>query len=408
MLATPSPYGLAVSSRFPLSDDGLNDGPRARRNRGSAGSTHDSFRLGHIVGRVVTSEPTTEYARRDGHHVAFQVIGSGPPYLVIVPGLTSHLEIQWEDASYRSFVRRLAKFSAVVRFDKRGTGLSDPVVALPTLDERVADLAAVIAAAGARRPFRLGYSEGGPIAVRFVASTSELVAGLVLYGTSARNPPPWAMARLEAAMGAWGTGASIEVFAPSLAADPGARRARARLERASASPAMARAILGALAISDVRPLLPAIRTPALVVHRTEEFIPIDEARYLAAHIEGADLVEMPGVDHIPWVGDSDAIVGAIERFVTAHARAEPQAQVGEPRPSAPSRPIAGWASLTPKELEVVSLVAAGASNPEIARRLFISRHTVETHVKHIFAKLGVDSRVALAGEALRRNQRTDT
>jgi len=356
----------------------------------------------------VATEESTQYARRGDAHIAFQVHGHGPRTLVLIPGLTSHLEVQWEDPGHRSFVRRMARSARVIRFDKRGTGLSDPVDEVPTLDQRVEELEAVLDAAGAEDVVLFGYSEGGPIAMKFAVERADRVAGLVMYGTSARNPPPWAIKRLSAALDAWGTGASIDLFAPSLASDPKARAERGRFERASASPAMAKAIVAALALTDVRPLLDRITVPTVVLHRRQEFVPLEEAQHLAAHIAGAELVELDGHDHIPWVGDSDALVREVERFLDRVCPAESAAADranGRRAAQRPARPVAGWASLTPREEAVALLVSEGASNNEIAQRLFISPKTVETHVKHIFAKLGVDSRVSLAGTATREAPR---
>jgi DNA-binding CsgD family transcriptional regulator len=237
--------------------------------------------------------------------------------------------------------------------------------------------------------------------LHYAATDADRLGGLVLYGTSARNPPPWAIEKLRAALEGWGTGASIELFAPTLADDPVARSNRARLERASASPAMARAMVGALALIDVRSLLEQVRVPTLVLQRTDEFVPIDEARYLAAHIAGAELGELPGIDHTPWVGDSDAIVAVVERFMARNSLTPANVSSGRSSRRQGARPSAGWASLTEREQTVAALVSEGASNPDIARRLFISRQTVETHVTHIFSKLGVESRAAVVAEALK-------
>jgi pimeloyl-ACP methyl ester carboxylesterase/DNA-binding CsgD family transcriptional regulator len=349
----------------------------------------------------------TRYARSGDAHIAFQVIGNGPA-MVLVPGLTSHLELQWEDPAYRSFIRRLARFSTVVRYDKRGTGLSDPVSTAPTLEERVDDLAAVIADVGVARPVLAGISEGGPIAIRFAAEHKS-VAGLVLYGTSARRPPPWFVEKAGPAIAAWGTGASLGLFAPSLADDQSARAARARLERGSASPAMIREIVAASALIDVRPLLSLVHAPALVLHRTDDVIPVEEARYLADHLPSAQLVQLPGADHIPWVGDAQAIVDEIERFLAIVSPASDRPAERPRRPRARvERPVSGWASLTTREQAVATLVADGWSNPAIATRLYISRQTVETHVKHIFAKLGVESRAGLAAVARRHTGQPNT
>jgi pimeloyl-ACP methyl ester carboxylesterase/DNA-binding CsgD family transcriptional regulator len=358
---------------------------------------------------VPSLEPRTRYAiTGDGAHIAFHAVGDASVDLVIVPGLASHLELQWEDPAYRSFVRKLATFARVITFDKRGTGLSDPAAELPDLDQRVDDLIAVMTAANASRPFVLGYSEGGPIAMKFASEHPDLLRGLVLYGTSPRNPPDWAVEQLRGAIDVWGSGASIALFAPSQAGDPVAREKRARFERAAASPSMARAIVDALALVDVRPLLGSIEVPTLVVHREGDLVPIGDARYTAAHIAGARLAELPGTDHIPWVGDTDAVVDVVEEFVRSHAPQTapvPRSASGARRAA---RPSTGWHSLTEREADVAMLVAEGASNPEIAQRLFISRQTVESHLKHIFSKLAVESRAAVAAEAVRRKSTPNT
>jgi pimeloyl-ACP methyl ester carboxylesterase/DNA-binding CsgD family transcriptional regulator len=347
----------------------------------------------------MTEQPVTRYATGSGAHVAYQVLGHGPA-IVIVPGFASHLEVEWEDSACRSFIRRLAAFATVVRFEKRGTGLSDPVQELPTLKERDADLAAVIADAGVGRSVLLGYSEGGPIAVRFAVTHQKSVRGLILYGTSAHKPPPWAMEQLRTAAAAWGTGASIELFARSQADDPGARRVQARFERASASPAMARALVESLSLTDVEGLLPRINVPTLVVHRTHDMVPVEEGRFLARHIASSRFSELAGVDHRPWAGDSQAVIDEIVRFHASLAPALAERfEPVRPKRRRPMRQMTGWASVTEREQAVVALVAEGCSNPEIARRLYISRETVQTHLKHIFAKLGVDSRTALAALA---------
>lgn len=149
----------------------------------------------------MAEQPVTRYATGSGAHIAYQILGHGPA-IMIAPGFASHLEVEWEDGACRSFIRRLAAFATVVRFDKGGTGLSDPVQELPTLQERDADLAAVIADAGVDRPVLLGFSEGGSIAVRFAVTHHESVRGLILYGASAHRPPPWAMEQLRMAAAA--------------------------------------------------------------------------------------------------------------------------------------------------------------------------------------------------------------
>ena len=224
----------------------------------------------------------------------------------MVPGMHSHLEVQWQLPGYRRFVRGLTRHCRLTRYDKLGTSLSDPTISTPTVGERVDDLAAVAAACGATAPVLLGFSEGGPLAIRFAAA--HRVSGLVLYGTSVRPPTSEARAELDLVLRDWGSGRSLDTFAPSLAADPAARRITASLERAAASPAMIRHVIGALADSSAEGLLEHLRIPTLVLHRAHEFIPVTEARNLAEHIPGAQLEILPGIDHQPWAGDVDAII----------------------------------------------------------------------------------------------------
>ena len=321
--------------------------------------------------------------------------GSGPVDLLFTPGLVSHLDLDWEDTAYRAFVRQLARFCRVIRFDKRGTGLSDPAGRPPTMAERYADAVAVLAAADAGPVVPFGYCEGGPIGLQLAAGQPELVRGLVLCGTTAHAAPPAVVELLRRTVAVWGSGATIELFAPSRARDAAQRTAQGQLERAAASPAMARATFEALGIADVTELLPSVRVPALVVHRRDEMVPVAEARGLAERLPDARYTEVDGCDHLPWVGDAEPIVAAIASFL-ASLELAPRPAAPHAAPARPKRPISGVAALTPRERQVADLVADGLSNPEIARRLFLSRHTVESHLKSITAKLGVDGRARIA------------
>jgi pimeloyl-ACP methyl ester carboxylesterase/DNA-binding CsgD family transcriptional regulator len=333
--------------------------------------------------------------------VAYQVTGEGPVDLVLTPGFISHLDLQWESVGYRRFVLQLAVFTRVIRYDKRGTGLSDPVTAVPTLEQRVDDLGAVLDAAGSARAVVLGYSEGGPTAIGFAVRMPERVLGLILYGTASMPPPPEIAGRFRDAVGRWGQGATVEMLAPSLLPSSTQRETAGALERASASPAMAAALVEAMMATDVRSLLPQVAVPTMVIHRQGDPIKVEQGRYLAGHIPGAAYVELGGADHLPWVGDTDAVVAPVERFVR---RFGGQLSVSAARARARSgRSATGWGSLTEAERSVAMLVAEGLSNPAIATRLFVSRHTVESHLKHAYAKLGISSRVELAGLALRED-----
>jgi pimeloyl-ACP methyl ester carboxylesterase/DNA-binding CsgD family transcriptional regulator len=331
--------------------------------------------------------------------VAYQVTGEGPIDLVLTPGFISHLDLQWESVGYRRFVRQLAVIARVIRYDKRGTGLSDPVAAVPTLGQRVADLSAVLDAAGSARAVLLGYSEGGPTAIRFAVRVPGRTLGLILYGTASMPPPPDIARRFRDAVGRWGQGVTLEMLAPSLLPSSAQVETAAALERASASPAMAAALVEAVIRTDVRSLLPQVAVPALVIHRRGELITVEQGRYLAGHIPGAEYVELDGADHLPWVGDTDAVLAPVERFLRRFDGQRRLPPAGA-RPRS-ARAATGWGSLTGAERSVAVLVAEGLSNPAIASRLFVSRHTVESHLKHAYAKLGVSSRVELAALALR-------
>jgi pimeloyl-ACP methyl ester carboxylesterase/DNA-binding CsgD family transcriptional regulator len=343
-------------------------------------------------------EPETYYAKSGGLRLAYQVTGEGPD-LVMVPGLTSHLEIQWRDPGYRRFVRSLSSFCRLVRFDKRGTGLSDPAAGPPTLEERVTDVIAVMSAARCRRPVVLGFSDGGPVAITLAAAHRRSARALILYGTSPRRPPGPVMRQLRAMARQWGQGDSLGIFAPTLAGEL-ARRDRAVFERASASPAMIRALVESLTATDVRGRLAEVAVPALVLHRRTDFVPFSEARLLAGGISGARLVELEGTDHLPWVGDASGVLSAMAEFV-AEVAGRPARRAGAVPAARPRRPAVGWEALTDAERRVAQLVAGGLANREVAERLFLSRYTVETHLKHVFAKLGVSSRAELAAVAPR-------
>jgi len=271
--------------------------------------------------------PETAYARSaDGVHIAYQVFGAGDVDLVFIPGFVSHLELTWQLPGLGRFMERLAAFSRVISFDKRGTGLSDPVPVseLPTLEERMDDLRAVMDAAGSERAVVVGVSEGGPMATVFAATHPGRVGGLVLIATTARfrraDDAPWGWSdhrvevMLEETESTWGTGRTMGVLAPTAVADP--LFDAGRFERSSASPGATTAIIQMAADTDARPALPSISAPTLVVHRTDDrVVPVEAGRDLAARIPGARLVELPGADHA-FFSDPDPVVDQVEEFVT--------------------------------------------------------------------------------------------
>ena len=347
---------------------------------------------------VARHAPPTRYAQSAGAKIAFQVSGEGPCDLVFVPGLVSHLELQWQQPSYRRFVTALEQACRVIRFDKRGTGLSDPTSAMPGMDERVADLAAVMDAAGSRAAVVFGVSDGGRGAIALAATHPGRVLGLILYGTSDRGPRPGLLRRYRSIVNRWGQGELLELVAPSLAGS-GSRDAAGAFERAAASPGMAAALIESMSQADVSGLLATLETPALVVHREQDMIPLADARAVADAIPGAVLRVVPGRDHLPWAGDWEPVVQAVAGFIDSVA-APRTVPAKKPRASLPRTRHVGWPSLTEGEWRVVALAAQGHTNAEIADRLYLSRYTVETHLKHVFAKLGLRSRAELAALAL--------
>ena len=278
--------------------------------------------------------PETRYARSGDVSIAYQVAGDGPIDLVVAPGWVSNVEVLWEDPAVARFFGRLATFSRLILFDKRGTGQSDRVADMPTLETRMDDVRAVMDAVGSTRAALCGYSEGGVMCALFAATYPDRTAALVMVGSYARSRKasdyPWG--RPDAALGelldairdGWGGPVGFEARAPSLARDERARQWWARFLRMSASPGAAAALARMNWDIDVRGILPAIRVPTLVVHSTGDLaIPVGAARYLSEHIGGARLRLLPGSDHLPWASDADAIAGEIEEFLTGERHDAP-------------------------------------------------------------------------------------
>jgi pimeloyl-ACP methyl ester carboxylesterase len=284
------------------------------------------------------SPPRTQYARSGDVSIAYQVVGEGPFDLLLALGFASHIELQWESPIFARFCDRLSSFSRLILFDKRGTGLSDPVVEAPTLEQRVDDIRAVMDAAGSERAALFGISEGGPTGVLVAATHPERITALVLHGAMARTTEapdyPWASpadalreAAAEFIAPYWGQDATgmIELFAPSLVGDAEVREYLERLERSAASPAMTQQIFEMFLDIDVRPILPTIRVPTLILHRRgDRVVNWRAGEHLAGQIPDARYVELPGVDHLPWAGDQEPVLGEVEEFLTgARSVAEP-------------------------------------------------------------------------------------
>src|SRR6266545_836746 len=264
------------------------------------------------------------YANAGGVSIAYRVTGEGPLDLVWVPGLGSNLEMDLESPALDRLMQRLASFSRLMVFDKRGMGLSDRNVGAPTLEERMDDVRAVMDAVGSERAALMGMSEGGPMSVLFAATYPERTVALVLYGSTARarrdvdypHGCDEAFAELYRIFdNGWGTGESLRVFAQSMADDERTREVMGRVERAAGSPGTMRPFLDTLVGIDVRAVLPMISVPTLVVHATDDAcVPIGNGRWLADHIPGARFVELPG-DHGGGLADA-RFADEVESFLT--------------------------------------------------------------------------------------------
>jgi pimeloyl-ACP methyl ester carboxylesterase/class 3 adenylate cyclase len=274
-------------------------------------------------------QPETRYAKSGDVNIAYQVVGSGPPDLVFVMGWVSNVDEFWTEPSFARFLTRLASFSRLIVFDKRGTGLSDRVneSALPTLEQRMDDVRAVMDAVGSQRAALLGISEGGAMCALFAATYPERTTGLMMFGAypvRCRTAEyPWGPSSEEhdqfvaQVRAQWGGPVGLDARMPSMARDDRFRQWWTRYLVHSASPGAAVTLLRMNAQIDVRNVLPAIRVPSLIMHRSgDRSLPVEGARYMAQRIPGAKYIEFPGDDHIPWVGDQDAVLDEIEEFLT--------------------------------------------------------------------------------------------
>ena len=282
----------------------------------------------------------TQYARSGNTHIAYQVVGQGPIDIIYVPGWVSHVELCWEEPTCARFLNRLSSFARLIIFDKRGTGLSDRVRddQLPTLEERMDDLNVVMEAASSESAALFGVSEGGNLSALFAATYPERTTALVMCGTFAKRiwsqDYPWAPTPeerqkvYEYVEREWGTQRDLEHYAPSMVGDDAFARRHATYCRHSASPGAALALLRMNTQIDITGVLPAIHVPALVLHRTgDRDVNVEEGRWLADRIPGAQFKELPGDDHIPWVGDQDAILDEIQEFLTGVRPASEETRV---------------------------------------------------------------------------------
>ena len=267
----------------------------------------------------------TQYARNDGASIAFQVIGSGPVDIVMVNGWISNVELAWDHPRPRHFMQRLASRARLINFDKRGTGLSDRGGDLPTFEQRMDDVRAVMDAAGSERAVLFGYSEGGPMCALFAATYPERALGLILFGTYMKrvrsDDYPWAPTReqrlesIAMAEETWGKAIDVDHYAPSMVGDTEFVNWLTSYWRRSASPRDAAELLRMNTDIDIGHVLPSIRVPTLVMHRTDDKdIKLDEGRYIAGRIPNASFIELPGNDHLIWAGEMEDILRPIVDF----------------------------------------------------------------------------------------------
>ena len=287
---------------------------------------------GLIDAPVTVHKLETQYVQNGDVNIAYQTVGEGDIDIVFVMGWVSHLDYFWAEPRFAAFLQRLASFSRLILFDKRGTGLSDrvPLSELPTLEQRMEDVHAVMDAVGSERAVLVGVSEGGPMCSLFAATYPERTVALIMIGTYAKRTRdddyPWGVSPedraefFELMQRDWGKPVGIEERAPSLARDEEFREWWATYLRMGASPGAAVALTKMNAEIDVRHVLPSVRVPTMVIHRKGDMcLKVEEGRYVASQIPGSKFLELEGIDHLPFVGNQDEILDAIEEFLTGSA-----------------------------------------------------------------------------------------
>ncbi|MFI7589074.1 alpha/beta fold hydrolase [Spongisporangium articulatum] len=342
---------------------------------------------------MVAATQEIRFVRVDGGRVAVASVGEGPP-LVLPPPWMSHVGHEWDFPEYRAFLTRLAGHHRVVRYDRLGVGLSDPGPdrsrgAHADAGLEAARLEQVLDALGLERVPLFGISWGGCVAVTFAARRPERVSALVTSGTLVAGtevaPEPLRAAVVDLVRAHWGAGSRLlaDIWIPG--ADDDVRDRFARAQRASGSAAVAADSLHDVYATDIRALLPHVAAPTLVTHRRDDrATPFAAGRELAAGVAGARFVPLDGDIHLPWLGDSAAVLAVVLPFLHEHSD----------RPGAPADPV-----LTGREREVLMLVAEGLADAEIAVRLHLSPHTVHRHLANIRTKLGQPSRAAAVAHA---------
>ena len=313
--------------------------------------------------------PRTRYALNGDIHLAYSVTGEGPLDILYVPTWLQQMEALWEEPAIAAFLRRIARFGRLIMFDRRGSGMSDPLVGTPTLEEQMDDVLAVLDAAGSERTGLFAQFEGGPMAMLFAATYPERTGALALYDTFActmrSEELPWASdpgvreLGVDRLVESWGTGERMRAFAPSIADDPEKLAWFGKLERLAMSPGMVRPIMRLIGQWDVRAVLPSIQVPTLVLHRRDDPV-IDprHAEYLVARIPNARRVMLPPGDPLPLIADGPLIVDELEEFFT-----------GARRPQEPDRVLA-----TVMFTDIVDSTARAADLGDARWRDLLERH----------------------------------
>lgn len=319
----------------------------------------------------------------DGARVTYALTGAGP-FLLVVPGWLSHLELGWAVPADRVFHESLSSGRTLVRYDRPGCGLSDPYDGPRTMELELATITAVTEAIGMTQFDVLGWSMGAAVAVQWAADRPETVSRLVLYGGWATGDAIGDEDSRRHILGLlathWGLGSDLltDLFAPD--ADAGTRLALAGYQRAASSAETAVALLRLAYDMDVRPALPRVEAPTLVLHRrADRAAPISQSRVLAEGIPGAELMELEGRSHLPAIGDAESVVAEVRRFLG----------LSRLRRTMPT-------GLTARQTEVAALVAEGLTNRQLAERLGITERSAESHVERIRLRLGFRSRSQVA------------
>lgn len=346
-------------------------------------------------------EPEIRFTEEGGRRIAWARSGDGPP-LVLCGWWMSHLELNWRDPRFRVFVEALGRHRTVIRYDAPGSGVSaDGTAPTPTIDGEAAALAAVVAASGSPSVDLFAASSGAPVGIAFAAAHPEQVGKLLIYGGYASGAAIAAAGNREAMVDLvrehWGLGSRVlaDVFMPS--ADGAERDAFVAYQREAASAEQAARSLDAVYRFDVAERLGEVTVPAVVLHRREDrSIPFELGRDLAAGLPGASLVALDGADHFPWFGDSDAVLRA-----ALNALGIDGATAVAPEPGT-EQALTEEQDLTSRETEILTLIASGLSDREIAERLVLSPHTVHRHVANVRTKLGLPTRAAAVAAAAKR------